>query len=78
MLAAANERGCVLVTEDKDFGELVFRLRALHAGVVLILLHGLLGQQQAELVAQAIRKQEGELVHALTVIGLRRMRIRKG
>lgn len=77
VLAAANDRDALLLTEDKDFGELVFRLRASHAGVVLIRLHGLPVAEQADRVSQAIREQEHELMHAFTVIGVRRMRVRK-
>ncbi len=32
VLARANERRALLVTEDKDFGELVFRQRLVHVG----------------------------------------------
>lgn len=55
----------------------MFRLKAVHAGVILVRLHGLSGAEQAERVSQAIREQEAELFNAFTVIGLRRMRIRK-
>ena len=40
-LRRANERGALLITSDKDFGELVFRLRRIHTGVVLLRLAGL-------------------------------------
>jgi hypothetical protein len=68
----------VLITEDKDFGELVFRLRAVHAGVVLVRMPGTPGTLQAELVSQAIRSRGHDLLHAFTVITAQRMRIRKG
>jgi len=41
VLALARERNAVLVTADKDFGELVFARNLPHAGVILIRLHGL-------------------------------------
>lgn len=34
VLSRANERNALLVTEDKDFGELVFRQGLVHAGVI--------------------------------------------
>lgn len=77
VLELANARGCLLITEDKDFGELVFRLRAVHAGVVLVRLHGLSGTEQAELVSRIIREQEERLKNAFTVISRRGLRIRK-
>lgn len=41
LLRLANDRGALLLTADKDFGELVFRMRRIHAGVVLLRLAGL-------------------------------------
>jgi len=35
VLAIAAAEGRVLLTNDRDFGELVFRLRQSHAGVIL-------------------------------------------
>ena len=40
VLDLANQSGALLVTEDKDFGELVFRNGRIHTGVVLIRLGG--------------------------------------
>ena len=40
VLQQANARGSVLVTADKDFGELVFRQGLVHSGVVLLPPHG--------------------------------------
>jgi predicted nuclease of predicted toxin-antitoxin system len=34
VLALAHREGRILITDDRDFGELVFRLRQPHAGVV--------------------------------------------
>jgi len=36
VLALANEQSALLVTADKDFGELVYRQRRLSSGVVLV------------------------------------------
>ena len=32
----ANEENYILITNDKDFGELIFRLKKLHKGVILL------------------------------------------
>lgn len=77
VLSKANARDCLLLTEDKDFGELVFRLKAAHAGVVLIRMHGAWGGEQAELVYQAIAEQGGRLLGAFAVIKRNRLRIRR-
>src|SRR3954447_4282791 len=36
VLSIAVEKQALLITEDKDFGELVFRLKLPHCGVLLI------------------------------------------
>ena len=41
VLEIANEKNALLLTADKDFGELVFRQRCVTSGVVLIRLSGL-------------------------------------
>ena len=51
-LANADER--ILMTADKDFGELVFRLRRVAFGVLLVRLPGLPSTGKADAVAQVI------------------------
>ena len=46
VLSVANNMTALLVTADKDFGELVFRRRQINAGVLLIRLAGLSLQGQ--------------------------------
>ena len=41
VLDQANDQQALLVTGDKDFGELVYRLGRIHGGVVLLRLAGL-------------------------------------
>ena len=40
VLARAHAEGVVLITGDKDFGELVYRQKLPHAGVLLLRLAG--------------------------------------
>lgn len=54
VLQMADLEGRFLLTVDKDFGELVYRLKRVHHGVVLIRLEGLALQSKAEMVSQAI------------------------
>jgi predicted nuclease of predicted toxin-antitoxin system len=67
----------LLLTSDKDFGELVLRLRRLAAGVILLCLAGLANSEKADLVVQVIRQHGDELVGAFTVISPRNLRIRR-
>ena len=67
----------VLLTQDKDFGELVFRLKQAHYGVVLIRLEGYLSTLKAEITVNVILKYKNELISAFTVIQPNAIRIRK-
>lgn len=78
VLRITRDRDAMLITEDKDFGELVFRLKAIHAGVVLVRMHGLTGAEQAQRVSQAVKDHGAELLNAFTVITGKRLRIRRG
>ncbi len=71
-----NSEHCCL-TEDKDFGELAFRQRLVHHGVVLIRLSGLSNLTKAAIVAEALRDRGEELVNAFSVISPGLIRIRK-
>lgn len=76
VLAEANARAVLLLTADKDFGELVFRLRRVHVGVVLIRLSGLAPTAKAELLARMFRDHGQRFDRAFCVISRRAMRIR--
>ena len=60
----------------KDFGDLVFRLRRLSAGVVLIRLAGLTPAKKAAIVTSVISKHSQELAKSFTVITPMGVRIR--
>ncbi|VTR93593.1 Uncharacterized protein OS=Chloracidobacterium thermophilum (strain B) GN=Cabther_A2130 PE=4 SV=1 [Gemmata massiliana] len=72
---AVNERA-VLLTQDKDFGELVFRNRLTHTGIVLIRLTGMSADDRAQLVSEVIRDHANELPTAFTVVSNNGVRIR--
>ena len=76
VLQRANDLNTPLLTTDKDFGELFFRLDRVAAGVVLVRLEGLLPATKATIVAQAIRDHETELLNAFSVITPGMIRIR--
>src|SRR4051812_43324437 len=67
VLARANERNALLVTADKDFGELVFRQNLVNHGVVLLRLAGLSSEIKAEIVADVLRDRAVELPQAFSV-----------
>ena len=76
VLQYANERDALLVTADKDFGELVFRVGKVHRGVVLLRLAGLPPAVKAETVAKVLRDHAAKLVGAFSVVSSGAVRIR--
>ncbi|MDQ3651186.1 MAG: DUF5615 family PIN-like protein [Acidobacteriota bacterium] len=77
VLERANERMALLVTVDKDFGELVFREGQLAAGgVVLLRLAGLSAERKAEIVSDAFRERAAEFPDHFSVIAPGRIRVR--
>ena len=77
VLREANARSAVLVTADKDFGELVFRQGLVHSGVVLLRLAGLANATKAEIVAEVCRVRAAELIGSFSVISPGQVRIRR-
>ncbi len=76
VLAFAVDRGAVLITADKDFGELVFRLHRATSGVLLIRLGGLPAEEKARLVVAAVAGHAQELTAAFGVLRPGSLRIR--
>ena len=77
VLNMSNQAEALLVTADKDFGELVYRQKRLSSGVILIRLEGLSPEGKAEIVAAAVRQHAAELTVAFTVIAPGAVRIRR-
>ena len=77
VLQEANIRRALLLTEDKDFGELAYRLGRAHGGIVLIRLAGLPGATKGDTVAKVLEDFAAELPGAFTVISPGAVRIRK-
>ena len=77
VLEMANEQGALLLTSDKDFGELVYRQGRLTSGVILIRLAGLPSIRKAEIVTSAIDQHSKELPNAFAVVTPATVRIRR-
>jgi predicted nuclease of predicted toxin-antitoxin system len=78
VLRLAESQGALLLTSDKDFGELVFRQRLLHSEVILFRLAGLPSEIKAQILVSTLATHARELPAAFTVIGPRSLRIRPG
>jgi predicted nuclease of predicted toxin-antitoxin system len=77
VLNIADREIALLLTADKDFGEIIFRQHRFAPGVILIRLAGLSQTQKTRTVIAAINKHTAELPQAFTVITPKTIRIRR-
>ncbi len=76
VLHEANTRQALLLTADKDFGELIYRQKLVHTGVVLIRLSGLTAESKARIVATMFATHGVEFWDGFCVITPTLLRIR--
>ncbi|MBX2898235.1 MAG: DUF5615 family PIN-like protein [Cyclobacteriaceae bacterium] len=74
VLKIAFERNALLLTEDKDFGELTFRLRLPNKGVLLIRLNKIV---EKKMVAEIVQKYYNDLTNRFSVLSSNKLRIRE-
>jgi predicted nuclease of predicted toxin-antitoxin system len=77
VLEQAGRAGTLLLTADKDFGELVFRRGQAQGGVVLLRLSGLPAERKAQIVGTFLVSHGDEMVEAFSVISPGHLRVRK-
>ncbi len=76
VLELASDEEAILVTADRDFGELVFRRRQATAGVVLVRLAGLSPEEKAAIVVAAVASHGQQFARAFSVISPNSIRVR--
>lgn len=76
VLKVANDKKSILITSDKDFGDLIFRQNLVSQGVILIRLEGLLNITKVKVLKEAIIKYLEDFKGAFVVISPGRVRIR--
>jgi len=67
VLAIAEREKALLLTADKDFGDLVYRQRRINSGVLLICLAGLSALRKSKLTSTLLKRHGMELQEAFTV-----------
>ena len=77
ILQRAVEENCILLTKDKDFGEMVIRKQKNSNGVILIRIEKLNLRHNCLLIADLIDKYSSELSNSFTVIQEDKIRIRR-
>ena len=73
----ANEQESVLLTEDKDFGELTHRLNLEHKGILLIRLTDIPRNERISLITEIVKKHHHELINNFSVLNNNGLRIKK-
>jgi len=76
VLSMAKESKAILLTADRDFGDLVFHQGRLTEGIILIRLSGLPSTKKAEIVSTIISQHAKEFQQAFSVITPGSIRIR--
>ena len=76
ILSVANEKNRILITSDKDFGELIYFGKLVHNGVILLRLRKDSSQNKINVLHQLIHKYSNQLQDAFTVITEATVRIR--
>lgn len=77
ILQLAQDRNEVLLVYDKDFGELVYRMKQVHSGIILVRLSGMKPIEKAKIILDAINMHHTEMLEAFTVITKQQIKIRK-
>lgn len=77
VLEIAVTKKALLLTEDKDFGELVYRLGMQHCGILLLRLMNQDSVQKADLVLRVLQHHGSELVNIFSVLDERQLRLKK-
>ncbi|ETN87415.1 DUF5615 family PIN-like protein [Thermus sp. NMX2.A1] len=77
VVALAKEREALLLTTDKDFGELVFLQGLVPGGVMLLRLEGLKPEEKWARVVWALQEHGSQLAQAFSVLTGKGLRIRK-
>jgi predicted nuclease of predicted toxin-antitoxin system len=76
ILTKATEQNAILITKDKDFGEMIVRHRMNSNGVVLIRVEKLNSSMNCMFIVRLINKHAPELHNCFTVIQEDKIRIR--
>ena len=75
VLKISNDENRILLTCDKDFGELVFRLKLLHSGIVLLRLPDVSEENKISILLSALKLYSEKFPSSFTVITSSKIRI---
>ena len=67
----------MVITMDKDFGELVFNSKADHAGVLILRLEGAMADEKVEIIKKILRSYSDKMYKKFCVFQDGRLRIKE-
>ncbi len=75
LLDLANAEKRILLTNDKDFGELVFLQKSLSTGIILLRVKGQRAEDKVKLIKKLLNNYSDKLFNHYTVITRKKIRI---
>jgi predicted nuclease of predicted toxin-antitoxin system len=75
LLKLANVEKRILITNDKDFGELTFLQKSLSTGIILLRIRGQRPKDKVKLIKKLLNKHGDKLLNHFIVITKRKIRI---
>ncbi len=76
ILEIAKEKGLIIITEDKDFGELIYSYKAVNVGVIFLRYHSSVRKAIVTSLLSVIRQHGPALSNKFSVITPKKIRIR--
>jgi predicted nuclease of predicted toxin-antitoxin system len=76
VLNIALDRQCLLITEDKDFGELTYRLKLRHFGILLLRLSDVPRKERIQLASEIIEQYFDKMNGNFSVLTKKGLRIK--
>ncbi|MGC9777667.1 MAG: DUF5615 family PIN-like protein [Candidatus Heimdallarchaeota archaeon] len=75
ILKIANEKNYILITNDKDFGELITRLKKSHKGAILLKLEDERTENKIRVLQKLLKSQSKKLEGNFTIVTEKIIRI---
>lgn len=75
ILQVAASESRMVITMDKDFGELVFKSRKTHAGVLILRLEDATGTEKVEIIKKILHEYEDRIKNKFCVFQDKKLRI---
>lgn len=76
VLELANKIDAILLTEDKDFGELTYRLKKSNQGILLFRMSGEVIGTKVDLLKKVLSEYSEKLTGKFTVVTVRKIRVK--